>query len=155
MSSEFCVSVIFSLQRVCSPARSFARQGPLERVPPRHSSYCALRPLDARPARFLLPFRSCPRQERRDFIPGSWTALAYMPRPTIPVGDAIETAGLGSPGRASLHLVAFDRVGGLGTRFKVNFGTQSRGLHARCLRFEITLTRVRPYDLARLASGVA
>lgn len=27
--------------------------------------------------------------------------------------------------------------------------------HARCLRFEITVTRVRPYDLARLVSGVA
>ena len=60
MSSELGVSGIGSLQRFCSPARSFARQGPLERVPPRHSSYCALRPLGARPARFPLPFRSCP-----------------------------------------------------------------------------------------------
>lgn len=36
-----------------------------------------------------------------------------------------------------------------------HFGTQLRGLHARYLRFEITVTRVLPYDLARLASGVA
>jgi hypothetical protein len=78
-----------------------------------------------------------------------------MPRSTIPTGDAIETAALGSPGRASSHPVAFDRAGGLGTRFRINFGTQSRGLYARCLRFEITVTRVPPYDLARLASGVA
>jgi len=78
-----------------------------------------------------------------------------MPRSTIPSGDAIETAALGSPGRASSHPVAFDRAGGLGTRFRINFGTQSRGLYARCLRFKITVTRVPPYDLARLASGVA
>src|SRR5436190_2115445 len=54
MSCELCVSVIVSLQRVCSSARSFARQGPLERVPPRHRSYCALRPLGARPAQLSL-----------------------------------------------------------------------------------------------------
>src|SRR5205085_4097023 len=108
MSCELGDSVIGSLQRFCSPARSFARQGSLERVPPRLSSYCALRPLDTRPARFLLPFRSCPRQERRDSIPGSWATLAYMPRSTIPAGDATETAALGFPGRASSHPVAFD-----------------------------------------------
>jgi len=78
-----------------------------------------------------------------------------MPRSTIPSGNAIETEALGSPGRASSHPVAFDRAGGLGTRFRINFGTQSRGLYARCLRFKITVTRVPPYDLARLASGVA
>src|SRR5579872_4624733 len=108
MSCELGDSVIGSLQRFCSPARSFARQGPLERVPPRHSSYCALRPLDARSARFLLPFRSCLRQERRDSIPGSWATLAYVPRPTIPVGKVAETAALGFSGRASPLPVAFD-----------------------------------------------
>jgi hypothetical protein len=78
-----------------------------------------------------------------------------MPRSTIPVGDAIETAALGRAGRASSHPVAFE----LGEKSRhplcSHFGTQSRGLHARCLRFEIPVTRVLPYDLARLASGVA
>jgi hypothetical protein len=35
------------------------------------------------------------------------------------------------------------------------FGTPSRGLHARCLRFVITVARVLPYDHARLDSGAA
>jgi len=78
-----------------------------------------------------------------------------MPRTTIPVGDAIETAALGFPGRASSRPVAFDLSRSLGTHFVLYFGTQPRSLHARCLRFEITVTRVHLYDLARLASGVA
>jgi hypothetical protein len=73
----------------------------------------------------------------------------------IPVGDAIETAALGFPGRASSHPVAFDPCCSLGTHFVNLFGTYPHGLHTRCLRFEITVTRILPYDLARLASGVA
>jgi len=89
-------------------------------------------------------------------VPGQpWATLAYMPRSTIKVGDAIETAALGRAGRASSHPVAFAPLRSLGTYFVPNFGTQSRGLHARCLRFEITVTRGLPYDLARLAPGVA
>src|SRR6266480_1742101 len=44
---------------------------------------------------------------------------------------------------------------GLGTHNINLFGTQSRGLHIRCLRFVITVARVQRYDHARLASGVA
>src|SRR5262249_12923703 len=58
-------------------------------------------------------------------------------------------------GRASSHPVAFDPARSLGSHHVSYFGTPSRGLHARCLRFVITVARVQPYDHARLASGVA
>ena len=48
-----------------------------------------------------------------------------MPRPTIPVGDAIETAALGRAGRASSLPVAFDPARSLGTHFGRYFGTRS------------------------------
>ena len=43
----------------------------------------------------------------------------------------------------------------MGSCETLDFGAQWPGLHTRCLRFEITVTRVLLYDLARLASGVA
>jgi hypothetical protein len=45
-----------------------------------------------------------------------------MPRSTIPMGDAVETAALGLAGRASSHPVAFDPWRGLGTHFVVISG---------------------------------
>jgi len=78
-----------------------------------------------------------------------------MPRSAIPAGGCVETAALGSPGRAASIHVAFDDHNRLGSHHVMTFGTQPRGLHTRCLRFVITVARVLPYDHARLASGVA
>ena len=114
MSSELGDSVIFSLQRCCFSARSFARPGPLERVPRRRRYYDALRPLDARRARFPSPRRSC-LTGRRDTIPGSWTTLAYVPCSPIPVGAMHRAAALGLAGRALCTAVAFDIRNSLGS----------------------------------------
>lgn len=67
----------------------------------------------------------------------------------------IETAALGLAGRAVGIHVAFDASGRLGSHNVQDFGTRPHGPHTHCLRFVITVTRVRPYDHARLASGVA
>jgi len=78
-----------------------------------------------------------------------------MPWSTIPVGGVFQTAALGRTGRALTHPVAFDPLRSLGTHIDADLGIQFHGLHARCLRFEITVARVHLHDLARLASGVA
>jgi len=142
MSSEFCASVIFSHPASLFSGALLCSAGPpWSGFPHVNSSYCALRPLGARPARFPLPFRSCPYDrsaETPSQVPG---------RPCVHGPSYDPVGGMRLKPRRSALPVAHRRILSPSTVREVSApasesisGTQSRGLYARCLRFKITVT---------------
>ena len=93
-----------------------------------------------RPTALVFPRAAVPglHRSRRD-LPGSWAALAYVPRPLTPVEPSCR-----GPGPAALCFgmpISPSAVTTTSASTTRSFGARSRGPHARCLRFALTVTR--------------
>jgi hypothetical protein len=126
--------------RLGSPDSSLLRRAPTPRHPSRRASLPSLggtaaiqRPEVARSPKFLgNPRHTCPGSptpaEPRELASGTSPYVALL-RHRLP-----------GPWTRRLPATPY-------------FGVQFRGLHARCLRFVVTVARLPLYDHARLASG--
>ena len=126
--------------------------GSLGLVPPHQRYNEMLRLPAARPAalRFLrlaVPPKFIGR--RRQGLPGSWGSLVHMPCSTTP--EDLHVMDLGHSATHASVLPSASVTASAPTSSV--FGAQSHGLHTRCLRFAVTVTRLLLYDHARLASG--
>ena len=130
---------------------SFAPQGPSGSVPPLHRSYYGT-PTPQRP-------RSARCRSTRRFRLSTMTSGSprFLGNPPVraPLSDPGRTAASDHSGRALLLDAAMLPSAAVTTSAPATryFGAQSRGSHARCLRFAVTVTRLLLYDHARLASG--
>src|SRR5512140_592845 len=141
-SCEFCASVIFPSNKSVRRRAPLLGRVPRDQVPPRHSSYGALRPLDARPAQ-LHPCRIVPRCRGAArlhprflrnpcvhapfFDPGGWCELDHR-RSAVPVAHRRILSPL-TPAEVSAPTTIFIS------------GPHHAACNAHCLRFEITVTR--------------